>query len=322
MPIHRIKTMINEDFEAVNQLILEKIQAQSGLIDDLSNHIIQGGGKRLRPLIVLLSSLACNYQEKDHITLAAMIELFHTATLLHDDVVDESKLRRGRQTANTIWGSKASILVGDYLFTLYMKLMLQVGNIKIMHLLSNITHNVTCGEIKQLSNKHNYNISIEDYFEVISSKTSLLFAASSAMGAIISESSSEIENSLYSFGLHFGNAFQLIDDVLDYCSDSKTLGKNIGDDLAEGKTTLPLIYILQNGSTTEKNIIKESLRTGSTKNLPQILDILMTTNAIDYTKKIAHQEIEHAIAKLKILPDSKYKDSLIEIAYYAAERSN
>src|SRR3990167_1304462 len=320
MPIHRIKELVHADFVAVNDLILEKIQAQTGLIDDLSKHIIQSGGKRLRPLIVLLASLACGYEGKEHITLAAMIEFFHTATLLHDDVVDDSKLRRGKKTANIIWGSKASILVGDYLFTLYMKLMLEVGNMHIMHLLANITHNITCGEIKQLANKNNYNLSEDDYFDVIMAKTSLLFAISASIGGIICGSSEDVEMALYNFGLHLGNDFQLIDDALDYCSNSETTGKNIGDDLAEGKATLPPIYILQKGTNKQKDLIRESIKTGDSSNFPEILTILKETKAREYTKKVANKEIDLAINSLNILPNSKYKDALREIAYFAVGR--
>jgi octaprenyl-diphosphate synthase len=251
-----------------------------------------------------------------------MIEFFHTATLLHDDVVDESTLRRGRETANTIWGSKASILVGDYLFTLYLQLMLQIGDLNIMHLLADITHQITCGEIKQLSNRHNYNLSVDDYFDVIRSKTSLLFAASSAIGALISKADTTTEQGLYDYGLHLGNAFQLIDDALDYCSDKKTIGKNIGDDLAEGKATLPLLYILQHGTHAQQRIIRKSLESGTLDNLPEILKVIAETGAIEYTRRIASSEVDYAISALKILPDSVYKDALIDMAHYAVQRDH
>jgi len=322
MTIHHLKALVNDDFEAVNHLIIDKIQAQSGLIDDLGNHLIQSGGKRLRPLIVLLSSLACSYRGQDHIILAAMIEFFHTATLLHDDVVDESTLRRGRETANTIWGSKASILVGDYLFTLYLKLMLQVGNMDIIQLLADITHQMTCGEIKQLANRHNDKLSVDDYFDMIRSKTSLLFAASSTIGALISKADTTTKNGLYAYGLHLGNAFQLIDDALDYCSDAKTIGKNIGDDLADGKVTLPLLFALQHGSDDQQVTIKQSLKTGSLDKLPDILQIIEETNAIEYTRQIASAEVDKAITALHVLPDSTYKKALMDLALYAVSRDH
>ncbi len=322
MPIHHLRSLVQSDFEAVNQLMLSMVQDQIGLIDDLASHVIQSGGKRLRPLIVLLSSLACGYQGNQHITLAAMIEFFHTATLLHDDVVDESTLRRGRQTANSIWGSKASILVGDYLFTIYLKLMLQVGHLDIMHLLSNITHQVTCGEIKQLANRHQDQVHVEDYFEVIQAKTSLLFAASAAIGALISGADKTVEKGLYAYGLHLGNAFQLIDDTLDLCSNSETLGKNIGDDLADGKATLPILYALQLSSPAQQTLIRDSLKTGSLEHLQEILDIIRETNAIEYTQQIADKEINKALSALSILPDSKYAKALKEIAHFATKRDH
>src|SRR3990167_8353155 len=235
MTIDRLKRLVQEDLNQVNALIIEKIHSQIGLIDDLSNHIIQSGGKRLRPLLVLLTSHACHYEGQDHITLAAMIEFFHTATLLHDDVVDESTLRRGRKTANELWGSKASILVGDYLFTQSVQLMVSVDQWKIVRLLAQTAHQITCGEVKQLVNRHNFALSIPDYLEVIHDKTALLFAAAASIGAILSQSKDSIEKALYHYGLHLGNAFQLIDDALDYCSDPESIGKNIGDDLADGK---------------------------------------------------------------------------------------
>jgi len=321
MTIQRVRALVNEDFEAVNQLILSKIQAQSGLIDDLANHIVQSGGKRLRPLIVLLASHACGYKGSHHLSLAAMVEFFHTATLLHDDVIDESTLRRGRETANEIWGSKASILVGDYLFTQYMQLMIDVGDLKIMQLLTDMANQIGCGELKQLSNRHNYALTITDYFNVIESKTSLLFASSASLGALVSKASDEIEKSLYAYGLHLGNAFQLIDDSLDYCSDAKTLGKNVGDDLADGKATLPLIHALKHGTPAQQEKIKDSLTQGTLKYLPEVMLAITETNAIEYTRSVAETEVSKAISALHALPDSVYKEALADIARYAIERS-
>ena len=321
MPIQRFRALVSEDFDAVNTLILNKIQAQSGLIDNLANHIVQSGGKRLRPLIVLLASRACGYQGQHHISLAAMIEFFHTATLLHDDVIDESTLRRGRETANEIWGSKASILVGDYLFTQYMQLMIDVGDLNIMQLLTDMANQIGCGELKQLSNRHNHALSIDDYFDVIRSKTSLLFAASSRLGAMISNASEAVEKGLYAYGLHLGNAFQLIDDSLDYCSDAKTLGKNVGDDLADGKATLPLIYALQHGTPAQQIKIKESLEQGTLQYLPEVMEAIAETHAIEYTRRVAEAEVDKAILALHALPDSTYKSALAELAQYAVQRN-
>lgn len=322
MTVQRWRELVNTDFEAVNALIIEKIQSEVDLIDDLANHIIQSGGKRLRPLLVLLASLACNYTGKNHIALAAMVEFFHTATLLHDDVVDESSLRRGRKTANKIWGSKASILVGDYLFSQYIQLMVQVGNLKIMQLLSDITLQIGCGEIQQLSNRHNYELSEAEYFEVIRSKTSLLFAASATIGGLLADASEAHQQALHHYGLHLGNAFQLIDDALDYCSDHKTMGKNVGDDLADGKATLPLLHALKHGTPLQQATIRTSLQEGSLAHLPAILEAIHETNAIDHTRSIAASEVDHAITALNCLPHSIYKEALIELAQYAINRDH
>jgi octaprenyl-diphosphate synthase len=282
---------------------------------------VESGGKRLRPLLVLLTSNACGYKGTHHISLAAMIEFFHTATLLHDDVVDESTLRRGKETANTIWGSKASILVGDFLFTQSVQIMVEVGNSAILELIANTSHQISCGEVKQLANRHNPGLEFEDYFDVIRSKTALLFAAAACIGPIISNSSPEIKDSLYAYGLHLGNAFQLIDDALDYCSDAQTIGKNIGDDLADGKATLPLIHALKYGTELQKKHIKESLQLGSLKYLPEILVAIEETKAIEYTKQIAAQEVDLALTSLLLLPESDYKEALTELAHFALKRS-
>lgn len=322
MTIHRLKALVHDDFSAVNALIVEKIQSDITLINDLANHIVQSGGKRLRPLLVLLASRACNYQGSQHVTLAAMIEFFHTATLLHDDVIDESTLRRGRQTANHIWGSKASILVGDYLLTQYMQLMIEVEDLNIMRLLTNIAYQIGCGEIKQLSYRHNPMLSVDDYYDVIRAKTSLLFASSATSGALISHAPKIIEQGLYEYGLRLGNAFQLVDDALDYCSDAQTIGKNIGDDLADGKATMPLLYILEHGTPKQQQQIKDSLVHASLEHLPHILKAIEETKAIDYTYQVAQQEVEKAIMALTVLPDSIYKEGLIELAKYAIQRDH
>ena len=321
MTIERLRALVSEDFDAVNHLIIDKIQSEVGLIQDLSQHIVESGGKRLRPLLVLLSSHACGYKGTDHIALAAMIEFFHTATLLHDDVVDESTLRRGRQTANSIWGSKASVLVGDYLFTQSVQLMVGVGNPAILDLIASTSHQISCGEVKQLSNRHNTTLQFDDYFDVIRSKTALLFAAAACVGPILNNSVPLVKDSLYAYGLHLGNAFQLIDDALDYCSDAKTIGKNIGDDLADGKATLPLIHALKHGTDLQKQQIREGLLQGSLEHLSDILIALEQTDAIAYTKKIAAQEIDSALTALTVLPESKYRSALIDLANFALKRT-
>lgn len=322
MAVSRLQELVKDDFEAVNHLIITKVQEHTGLIDDLASHIIQSGGKRLRPLLVLITSLACGYQGQDHITLAAMVEFFHTATLLHDDVIDESKMRRGRETANEIWGDKLSILVGDYLLTQYMQMMVELGDLNILRLLSDIAFQMSCGEIKQLENRHKDTIAEKEYFEVIRAKTSLLFAASSCLGALIAHTNKPTQEGLYQYGLHLGNAFQLIDDALDYCADPKTIGKNIGDDLADGIPTLPLLYAKKQGSPQQQELIKKAIIEGALGNLPEILATIEETGAIAYTKQVAQTEIDKAITSLHILPESKYKTALIDLAHYAISRDH
>ncbi len=322
MGIDSLRALVSDDFEAVNALIIEIIKSPVPMINDIANHIINAGGKRLRPLLVLLASRACQYEGKAHIMLATMIEFFHVATLLHDDVIDESALRRGRKTAHKIWGNKASILVGDYLFTKYLQLMVDVGDIDIIHLLIGIAPQMGCGEIQQFSNRCNTSLSLEEYLEVIRSKTSLLFAASATLGALIAKTDEPVQKALYSFGLHLGNGFQLIDDALDYCSNANTIGKNIGDDLANGKVTLPLLYAIKHGTSKQQVKIQESLEQGTLKYLPDILEAITETKAIEYTRTIAAQEIELAIAELEILPNSPYKKALIEFSYYAINRDH
>ena len=319
--IDHLRILVREDLAAVHTLIAQNVQSEITLLSDLTQHIFQSGGKQLRPLLVLLASHSTGYQGKHHITLAAMVEFFHTATLLHDDVVDDSTLRRGRKTANRIWGSKASILVGDYLFARYMQLLIEVGHLKIMKILTDMTHQIGCGEIKQLSNRHQPSLAINDYFEIIQAKTSLLFAASAQLGALINHADEPIEKALYQYGLHLGNAFQLIDDVLDYSSDAQTIGKNIGDDLADGKATMPLLYALEKGTPKQKIKIQTALLEGNLEALPDILEALHATQAIEYTKQLAEKEVSHAINALVLLPESVYKQALIELAHYASTRA-
>lgn len=320
MIIDKLKNLVKSDFEAVNNLIIEKIQTQINLIEDLSSHIISSGGKRLRPLLVLLASSACEYSGGKHIALAAMIEFFHTATLLHDDVVDESTLRRGRETANEIWGAKASILVGDYLFTQSVKLMVDVDNPAILKLMADTSHMITCGEVQQLANRNNLELSIENYMEVIKAKTALLFAAAAAIGAHLTNREEPFVQALYNYGLYLGNAFQIIDDLLDYRATAAEMGKNSGDDLADGKATLPLIYAYQNANAEQKKIIENSLGKASCqKTINKILD---DTNAVELSYKYAQSEADKALAAISVLPDNVYKDALIELVRFSVTRKH
>lgn len=320
MTINRLKALVKDDFEAVNALILSRLQTQIPLVSDLAQHLLLNGGKRLRPLLVLLASGAAGYKGSNHIVMAAMVEFFHAATLLHDDVVDESTLRHGRETANEIWGSKASILVGDFLYTNSIQLCVSVENWPITRMFSDTSYQLTCGEVKQLANRHNHDLTFEDYFDIIRSKTALLFAVSATIGSLLVESSKEIQEGFYAFGLHLGNAFQLIDDTLDYCAEVQMLGKNPGDDLADGKVTLPLLHALKTGTTAQQTLIKNCLGNRDLTQFTEILDVIHQTQSIAFTRNLAEIEIDKAIKALDVLPESPWKQALIELATYAVQR--
>lgn len=322
MSLQHVRMLVNDDLTAINELLINQSHSSINLINSLTSHLILSGGKRLRPMLVVLASRACHYQGNAHLNLAVMIEFFHTATLLHDDVIDESTLRRGKETANEIWGSKASILVGDYLFTRYMQLMVEIGDLHIMQVLTDMAYEIGCGEIKQLENRHNPTLSEEAYFEVIRAKTSLLFSAATQTSAMLSQSSVQIQQALRDYGMHLGNAFQLTDDALDYCSNAETMGKNIGDDLANGKATMPLLYAYQQGTPHQKDVIRQSLTQNSLAQLPEILNAIKATEAIAYTQNIAAQEVEKAIGALAPLSDTVYKQALIELAHYSITRDH
>jgi octaprenyl-diphosphate synthase len=322
MSVNQIIELVQDELTAMNDVIFNIIQSYDGLINDVSQYIIQAGGKRLRPLLTLLASNAMGYQGQDHIKLAAMIEFLHTATLLHDDVIDESSLRRGKKTAHYIWGNKASILVGDFLFTQYMQLMLDVGDLKIIKHMTDIAREVTIGEIKQLNNEGNSNMTVNAYLDIIKAKTSLLFATSCKIGAMLSHVDHAIEDKMHTFGLHFGNAFQLTDDALDYASNSQIIGKNIGTDLANGKTTLPLIHALNYGSSTQKQLIQRSITEQSIEDLSEVIRAIDETGAITYTKNLAKTEIDLALQALDTLPNSIYKDAMHKLALYVVERES
>ena len=319
MAIHHIKALVSPDLEHVNALIHELIQVKLPLMTEMTEHLLLGGGKQLRPLIALLTCKALNYSGTHHIHLAAMLEFFHTATLLHDDVIDESKLRRGRETAHEIWGNKASVLVGDYLFTLHTQLLLDIGDLNMVKLMNQIANQIGFGEIQQLMRRHQIHLKVGEYFDIIQAKTSLLFSAAGSLAGMLSGG---YHQELYQYGLHLGNAFQIIDDTLDYGSDAKTIGKNTGDDLADGKVTLPLIYALQHANESQKNIITESLTHGIRENFSIIQDILEETHALVYSHDMALKEAKAAQDALSGLPSSIYKDALLELATYSVSRKH
>lgn len=322
MTIESIKTLVADELLQVNQLIRQEIAYQHPFVGELTQNLLKGGGKQLRPLIVLLVSHALNYQGEEHIKLACVLEFFHTASLLHDDVIDESSLRRGQTTAHEIWGNQASVLVGDYLFILHHQILLSLKNFDMLDLMVDIEKKIGYGELMQLMNRHRTHIQREDYFAIIEAKTSLLFAAAAKLPALLCHQSKEIADAFFQFGRHLGNAFQLIDDALDYCSDASTIGKNIGDDLADGKLTLPLIHALAHTDGQKKQIIEQSLEKGSIEHLEEIIAIISETKAIEYTQNQARIEAEKAKKNLDFLTPSVYKNALLAIIDYSLQRNH
>ena len=310
MTAQRIYDTVADDFSRVNDLIIKRLSSDVPLVEKIAQYIIESGGKRLRPLLVLLSSRALGYDRDEHLKLAAVIEFLHTATLLHDDVVDTSDMRRGRSTANARWGNAPSVLVGDFLYARAFEMMVELQNLKIMDVLSHATAVIAEGEVLQLMNVKNPDVSEDKYMEVIHNKTAMLFEAASHTGALLAGADKNQEQALSAYGKHLGLAFQLVDDVLDYRGDAETMGKNVGDDLAEGKTTLPLIYAMAEGSDDEKQLIRQAIRKGGLDDLPRILQIVNRSGALEYTMQKAREQAALAAACLKSLPGSDHKEAL------------
>lgn len=318
----RIRAVVTDDLIAVDRLIIQELSSDIQLIQEITQHILQGGGKRLRPLVVLLCARASGYQPGiEHQELAAIIEFVHTATLLHDDVVDESKLRRGRQTANAIWGNQASVLVGDFLYSRAFQLLTQRSNVPIMKILATTTNAIAEGEVMQLMNRHDTTLTEDGYFAVIYRKTAKLFESAAEAGAILGSQNRAFQTNMAKFGLNLGLAFQIIDDVLDYTAKSTVIGKNIGDDLMEGKMTLPLIYALNQVNAADAAIIHQAIQQGSTPNLSPILQIIEASGAFDYCLKTAYHYGNLALAALSDMPNNPYKEALHELVHFAIERS-
>lgn len=320
--MQQIRNLVTDDFSAVNELIISKLHSDVDLVENIGHYLISAGGKRLRPLLVLLTAPACHYQGKDHISLATVIEFLHTATLLHDDVVDISKLRRGMPTANAKWGNAPSVLVGDFIYSRAFQLMVAQGDLRIMELLSNTTNRIAEGEVLQLIKAGDADTSEEQYLEVIKNKTAVLFAAATQGAAILAESGKTIEDALYQYGLHLGIAFQLVDDLLDYTGDPSETGKNIGDDLSEGKPTLPLIHTIKHGSAEQATLIRQAITNKDAGKLPQVIDAVTKSGALQYTHDQALQHSNKAIQSLETLGDSIYKDALIKLCTLAVDRSS
>lgn len=318
----QLHAVVAEDFEAVNQLIIRECSSQVPLVEKIAHHIIDSGGKRLRPLLVLLVSRALNYQGDKHLLLAALIEFMHTSTLLHDDVVDESSLRRGKPTANSQWSNQSCVLVGDFLYSRSFEMMVRIGSMDIMEILAKVTCVLAEGEVMQLTNVRNPKISEEQYMQVIHAKTAKLFEGATQTAAVLAQATPEQQEAMRDYGKNLGMAFQLIDDLLDYEGDAATMGKNVGDDLAEGKPTLPLIYAMQQGSEAEAKLIRQAIRKGGLEQLPEVLEIIKRTGALEYTREKAAACSETAKHCLQALPESAFQASLYHLTDLALGRKN
>jgi len=316
-----IKKLTSTEASEVDQLIINELSSDVVLINQVGHYIVGNGGKRLRPMLLLLAAKALGGVTDSHLILAAVIEFIHTATLLHDDVVDESDLRRGKDSANAVWGNAASVLVGDYLYSSAFEMMVRTNNMRVMEILSKTTTAIAEGEVLQLLNCNNPETTETKYLEVIARKTAILFSAATRLSAVISNSPSTTEEGLAQYGQHLGIAFQLIDDALDYKATKEELGKNLGDDLAEGKPTLPLIYAIQNSSKSDADLIIDAIKNGNRDAFAEIYSIVQSTKAIDYTEQRAEEEAQKAISALAVLPDSEYKAALIQLAQFSVQRN-
>ena len=322
MNSEQIIALTADDMAAVNQKIQKQLTSDVSLINQLGYYIISGGGKRIRPMIAVLTGRALGYDGDKHIQVAALIEFIHTATLLHDDVVDESDMRRGKQTANEVFGNAASVLVGDFIYTRSFQMMTDLDSMRVLKLMSEATNVIAEGEVLQLMNCNDPDISEADYMQVIYSKTARLFEAASQSAAILAGATPEQEKALQDYGRFLGTAFQLIDDVLDYDADNATLGKNTGDDLDEGKPTLPLLHAMHNGNAEESALIRQAIEQGNGRHLlEQVLAAMKRCGSLTYTYNRAEEEADKASAALSVLPDSQYKDALAGLAHIAVRRS-
>lgn len=306
----------------MDDLIRDRLDSDVILIRSIAEHIIGGGGKRLRPALLILAAKAGGYAGSKHIELAAVVEFIHTATLLHDDVVDESEMRRGKKTANAEFGNAASVLVGDFLYSRAFQMMVSAGQMRIMKVLADATNAIAEGEVLQLLNTHNSAISELEYLQIIHRKTAKLFEAAAQLGAILSDATLNIEAGLARYGMHLGTAFQLIDDVLDYSGDVTTTGKNLGDDLNEGKPTLPLIHVLQRGTPEHAMVVRNAVEQGGRNGFENVLAAINATGSLNYAVGVARREVEQARSALEALPESMFKNCLLELAVFAVERDH
>lgn len=323
MDLNAIRQLADTDMQAVNQLIYKQLESDVALINQLGFYIINGGGKRLRPLLAVLAARAVSYKGQAHLKLAAIIEFIHTASLLHDDVVDESTLRRGRETANALFGNSASVLVGDFLYTRSFQMMTELDNMRVLRVLADTTNVLAEGEVLQLMNCNDPDTTEASYMRVIYCKTAKLFEAATLLAGVLAGATPEQEIALGDYGKYLGTAFQLTDDLLDYTADTEELGKNIGDDLAEGKPTLPLIYAIAHGTAEEKQLIRHAIEQGDgSQAIDKIVAALHQCGALTYTQQKAIKESEKAIAALAVLPDSDFKEALITLAKISVDRNH
>jgi len=319
--LESIRLLIGDDLKAVDGLIERRLHSDVVLVNQIAQYIVASGGKRLRPLLVLLSAKACGYKGDQHVHLAAVTEFIHTATLLHDDVVDDSLLRRGRKTANAVFGNEASVLVGDFLYSRAFQMMVDVRNMRVMEIMADTTNIIAEGEVLQLLNCGDPETSEEQYLQVIRSKTARLFETAAQLGPILCESPQQQEHALARYGLHLGIAYQLVDDVLDYDGSATEIGKNIGDDLAEGKPTLPLIHAMRTGTPAQVAIIRNAIEHGGRDHIDAVIDAVESTGSITYTARAAAAEADSALEALTEIPPSPYRDALESLAEFSVSRT-
>ena len=321
VPVESIQSCIAADMNAVDTVIRQRLQSEVALVNQVAEYIINSGGKRLRPALVLLAAGCFGKISPQHHELAAVVEFIHTATLLHDDVVDESSLRRGRATANTLFGNAASVLVGDFVYSRAFQMMVGVENMRVMQVLADATNIIAEGEVLQLLNCHDADVTDDAYLKVIHYKTAKLFEAATRLGAIICNTSEQDEAAMAEYGMRLGTAFQLIDDVLDFSGDSSEIGKNLGDDLAEGKPTLPLLYAMRHGTPQQSQVIRNAIEQGGLDQLPLVMAAVQETGALDYVRKLAKEEADAGCRAIAHLPSSKYQEALVKLSAFAVNRN-
>ncbi|QKQ23849.1 polyprenyl synthetase family protein [Candidatus Ruthia endofausta] len=317
-----IQSLLKLDLQRTDEILINRLSSNVALINQMSHHIIHAGGKRLRPLLLLLCARATEYQGTYHYLMAVVIELIHTATLLHDDIVDESIMRRGKDTVNEVWGNAPSVLVGDFLYSRAFEMIVESNSMSIMRILSKTTNSIAEGEVLQLLNCQNTELTEAEYYAVIERKTACLFQAATQIGGLLSGVDKAQESALKDYGLHLGNAFQIMDDVLDYESNAKIIGKEVGDDLSEGKATLPMIYALSHTFGDDRKLLEDSINQADNSKIAQVIKILQSVKAFNYTRNQAHKSTQLAKQSLKLIPDSDYKDALILLCNLSLQRQS